>query len=249
MEKFYKDLKAAALLPTIALVVFSIVSVVIFTIVVPLFASLFSSAHAKIPKSTQFVIQISNFLLSDSVWWLLSGLILGLFFLYVIFRQAFLRTFFDKLLLYVPIASTIVKGKFRVTFLSSFAILSESGVHAVYALRTIASGIDNTAIKKEVNGAIDSVAAGGALSDELAKCSYNLFSEEIISLIAVGQESGRLQALLLQAASLAQDNVARYLSLCVTLFQPIFIVVLGVLIVLLICAVYLTIFNLSQVIM
>ncbi|MBT3456091.1 type II secretion system F family protein [bacterium] len=248
-ENLIRKLKAAALLPTIALCAFVVVATVIFTVVVPMFASMFMSSQYSVPPSTRMIIAISDFLVSGQVFWLFLWLSLVIFFLWIISYLKKIQLYAHRVVLCLPIVSKIVTLRFNIMFLHALSLLVESGVHVVTALHIISDGTLNTAIKNEVYKVTDSVAAGLSLSDQLLRCKYSLFAEDIVSLVHVGQESGRLHELLKQAATLAQENLNRYLSLCVTLFQPIFIFVLGMLIVFLICAIYIPIFNLSQVVM
>ena len=248
IEKFYRDLRSAALLPTIALSVFVVVATIIFTVVVPLFATIFVSAHKEIPAPTRAILKISSFLTGPNFIWFLFSVFFVCVAFWFILQQRKIRFFLDRIILSIPIVSTIIKANFRVTFLNSLSLLVGSGVSVVQALRIAVDVIDNRSIRKQLYKVTDSVAAGSLPAQELEKCRYNLFPEEIVALVLVGQESGRFPALLLQAAELAQSQIRRYLVLCTTLFQPIFVLVLGFLIVLLICAVYLPIFNLSEVI-
>ena len=247
-ESFYTKIRAAALLPAIASIVFAIVATIIFTVVIPLFASLFSSMNSNIPESTKIIFGISDFLLNIDLLSISIFLIFLLIIILFISRRKKVRVFFDRIILVVPIFSTVVKGNFRISFLNSLALLTESGVHVVSALKIVSESIKNTSIKNRIYRVIDSVAAGCRLSDELDKCTNDLFGEDIFSLVGVGEESGRLPSMLFQAAALSQEQIGRYLSFCSTLFQPIFIFALAAMIMFLISAVYIPIFNLSQVI-
>ena len=248
IEKFFHDIKAAAIVPGIALFVFCGVAAIIFMVVIPMFATLFEGSRLEIPRSTQMIIRLSSIVTSPSFFIGMIGFFIVFFTIFSIARKKY-QEFFEHLLISLPVVGTIMRGIFRLNFLHSLALLIGGGVHMVSALHIASDGISHKILKKQIKQVADAVFAGSLLHQELANCSYGLFPEEMVTLVAVGEESGRLEDMLQYAALVAEDQVRRYLQRCSTLFQPIFIFILAILIVLLICSIYIPIFNFSQIVM
>ena len=247
-EEFYKNMRAVAMLPAIGFIVFLFVVTLIFTVVVPMFASVLESSGAEIPNSTRMIISASGFIRSPSALRLL--IFIGFFSagLWFLFKFKSVCRAMDKVVLFIPVVRTLVKNHACILILKGLYLLVKNGVHPVTALRVVKKGLRNYFLRKQIERIIDSVSAGCSLHDEFAKADYGLFTKDVVALIAVGQESGKLESLLEQACLVTKNNIKKYLNLITSLLQPTFIFMLGILVVLLICLVYIPIFNMSKIV-
>ena len=246
IEKWKQNIKSAAFLPSIALFIFFIVAIVICTVVTPMFESLFASIGKQLPLITRYILRLNNYFSVKNISIFLGFLIFSLFLFKYNLKKKRVALFCDKLILLIPFVRNLLKDFSGIIFLHSYSILLSSGIPNVKALKITSDGIKNLYLKQKMLQIIDSVAAGSSFAQELSNIKYKFFDDDIIALIFVGQECGMLSKLVYHAAESLQDKVRRKLYFFVSIFQPILICILGVLIMLLICSVYIPIFNISS---
>ena len=247
-QTFQKKVRAAALMPAITFGFFVVISLVIFIVVMPKFAAVFSSLKSELPPLTKTMMRISDFLHSSRalVW---AGLLaMGLFALkkYRTTKQG--SVLFDTIFLRLPYIGMLTVQTSLAYFLHALSMVLTGGMQAVPALDTARHTVRNSVLRKQLGELVHDVAAGSSLSEAMLQDPGQLFGADVVSLIKVGEASGDLAALVKKASGLYQERVDRSLSFVTTMVQPLLMIILGLLITLLIFAVYLPIFNLSQVI-
>jgi len=244
---FYSKLRAVLLLPIITLGFFVLIAAVIFTVIIPRFADLFAASHQDIPLFTRVLLQISSLLCSWYGLYLLSFMMMvGIaIYWYVAYRSGK-----QKLLTLgarMPLLSTIIRYRFLANFTYSLAMLLKSGMRLVPALRVMRQAREGQLFYEHLDYVEESVDSGSSLSDALAQCPGAIFGQDTIAMIAVGEESGQLPAMLARIAHSYHERVKRRLDLSTTMLQPLFMLLLGLLVTGLIFAVYGPIFNLANV--
>lgn len=248
MHSFKRKLKSAAFLPFFTFIFFIVVAIVIFTFVVPRFQDVFASMNQELPYITSLVISVSTFVRSPA-FFILMGAFLGLMFLACKLSNGNeIRRILDRFMLKVPLVGRLVIDSSWVCFLQSLSMLLSSGMHVVVALRIAQNVVSNSELHERVSQLVTEVEAGNSLSDAMAQDPDQSFGYDIIALVRVGQESGKLASMLEKASLLYQEKVDRLLTIFTTLFQPLLMIIMGMLITLLIFAVYLPVLQLGAVV-
>ena len=145
----------------------------------------------------------------------------------------------------MPYVKDIIYDTQRAWFLDSLALLVRGGMPLVPALSVAERSCVNSKIFSYLITIEKSVAAGTPLSIALEQCPGGLFSPETIAVIAVGENVGQLGAALETAADVSRTRATRSIAFITTVVQPLLFIILGLLIMLLILAVYAPIFTLS----
>jgi type IV pilus assembly protein PilC len=156
----------------------------------------------------------------------------------------FYKKSIDTLVLKVPVIGPLITQTFVLNFLQSLALLTQNGVHLVTALHTVCGNMHNKAIKKQFDQLITKIDAGHSLTNAVKKYP-GYFEQDVIAIITVGEQSGKLGLMMAKAAQVCREKINRKLFYITTVFQPLLMIILGLLIVALIVAVYVPIFNIS----
>lgn len=246
-QEFNKRMRAALLMPILTLIFFLIIAVLIFTIIIPQFTILFSSAKQQLPPLTRKLILVSDFIRS----WYAVVVLVGIGMIFVMARKYAQspggRWRVDGLALRLPIIADVVRYSAMMYLCRSLAMLLKGGMPLVPAMRSAKNSVTNVVLEHHVQYLEREIEAGSSLSVAMAQHPEQIFEQELLSIIKVGEESGQLIAMLEQVAASYQERVNRLLMMVTTLIQPILMIILGLLVTLLIFAVYLPIFSLSQV--
>jgi len=247
-QEFSRSVRAAVLLPALTFGFFVVITLFLFTFIVPKFAELFASMNQELPASTLLMLRISNFLNSWAA--LVAGglVVLAGYALYAVGKTERGKHIMDRLILNTPILGTILWYRFIAYFLASLSLLLDRGLRLVPALHTVAQSMDNVVLKEYVLLIEQRVSNGRSLSVALQDVTPHQFPLELIALVHVGENSGTLELLLKNASLRYQNQVKRLLARFTSLVQPALMIVLGLLVLLLIFAIYLPIIQLSNVV-
>ena len=150
---------------------------------------------------------------------------------------------FDKFLLKLPLLSNLLILLAMERFTSTMYILLDSGLPLVYTLEASAKSIDNADIKKELVMVKERVRQGSSLSDELRK--LEVFPALIAEMAKVGEETGTLPAVFHKVATYYQKELIAKVERMVTLFEPMMIVVMGIIIGGIVISLFLPIFKIA----
>ncbi len=183
-------IKSSLMYPLIILAVGLLTIVVLLTFVLPRLTAMFDDFGATLPLATRIVVGLSNFF--AHFWWALLALILMVGF----WCQKMLSTpegklWFDQQLLTWPIVKPLIENAQMARFARTLGTLLESGVPVVAALDSVVLVVDNIALQEEVKKIAVKVRGGVSLTQAVK--GSPLFPEIAVDLIAIGQESGKLE--------------------------------------------------------
>ncbi len=196
-EKVRSDIKSAIRYPLIVVLFLSIAFVVLLTFVVPKFVTLFQGAGIELPLPTK----ICMFLyLSLKNYWPYILLVIAT--VSIGFSQ-FIRTqkgkyIKDSFLMQLPLFGQLLVKSAMSRFASIFSILQSSGISVLESLKILADTLDNKAIAKEFDKINDLVVEGRGIAVPLGKARY--FPPMVVNMVAIGEESGTLDDVLLEIA-------------------------------------------------
>ena len=245
-EALKKKIKKALFYPTAVLVVAVVVTMILLIFVIPQFESLFKGFGADLPAFTQFVIDLSKFVQTQG-WWM--GMLFAggvVFFLHMKKRSAALRQFMDRLSLKIPIIGPILVKAAIARYARTLSTMFSAGVPLVEAMESVAGATGNIVYEQAVLRMRDEVATGQRL--QRAMENTGLFPNMVIQMIAVGEESGSLDAMAAKVAEFYELEVDSAVDGLSSLLEPLIMAILGVLVGSLVIAMYLPIFKLGAVI-
>jgi len=211
--------------------------------VVPKVVGVFSNTGRELPGLTVFLIALSNFL-RDYGLFLLIGLVGAAFAARRALRQPGPRRWRDALLLRIPLVAKLVRGSNTARFTRTLSILTGSGVPVLEALRISAEVVTNVPMREAVEGAAARVREGAPIGKSLAVGGY--FPPLCVHLISSGEASGKLDAMLTRAATNQEREMDGLIAALLGILEPALIVTMGIIVLVIVLAILLPIFELNQ---
>ena len=233
----------ALIYPLLVLTVSLLVVAFLMVFVVPQIVQVFEGIGQKLPLLTRSLIAVSDFTRAYGLW-VLIALVAALILTRMMLRRGGPKRRYHQLLLRVPMISRLVRGLNTARFARTLSILTGSGVPVLEALRISASVVSNIPMRAAVDEAARRVREGAALHAALEHSGY--FPPMTIHLIASGESSGKLEEML-ERASDAQEREMEVLITTITeLFGPLLILIMGGMVLVIVLAILLPIFDLNQ---
>ncbi|MBY5269035.1 type II secretion system F family protein [Spiribacter salinus] len=239
-----QQLRRAMVYPSTILLVALVVSVTLIGLVVPRFESMFASFGAELPVLTRELIRLAGWLRGGG-WLLVPALLaaIGVMAWLGIHYQP-LRRLRDHTLVRMPIAGGVLRRLLTARFARTLAIMASAGVPLTEALPAIAQAMGNLAYREAVYHVGESLRDGQRLETALSRS--HCFPETMARMVAIGEESGQLERMLMRIADreeAAAEQAARALT---SAMEPLIMILLGLLIGGLVLAMYLPVFRLGQ---
>lgn len=233
----------ALLYPVMLFVVCSFIVMLMLTFVVPKIVKQFDNAKAALPLMTRILIGISNFLRDWGLWLLIAAVIGGFLFARSL-RNVDNRRRFHAFLLRVPLLGRVVRGTNTTRFARTLATLTSSAVPVLDALRISGEVVNNLPMREAVQAAAVKVREGSPIGKSLAASKQ--FPPMMIHLIASGESSGELETMLDRAATNQEREMDAVLGAFVGLLGPLMIVIMAALVLFIVLAMLLPIFQLNE---
>ncbi|TMH26886.1 MAG: type II secretion system protein GspF, partial [Betaproteobacteria bacterium] len=213
--------------------------------VVPQIVAVYQQSRQALPWLTRALIATSDFLRTTGWYWV--GLAVATAVSAVLLlRREYWQERWHATLLRMPVIGRVLSGLDTARFASTLSILIGSGAPLLRALETAAAVIWARPIRRAAHAAAGHVREGVTLSRSLA--SERVFPPLLVHLVANGEQSGQLPAMLARAAREQEDDVERRLTWLAALVQPLLIVVMGAIVLVLVLAVMLPIVSMNQLI-
>lgn len=229
-EKEYKlngKIKNAMLYPKILSAATVVVVLIIFVFVLPEFFDMLEGLGAGLPAITRGVIGISDFLVTQ--WYvLLIALLAVIAILRYLLSLYGIRLMLDKAKLRLPVVGKLLKIIYTARFARTLSSLYSSGVSMIHALEITGTVVMNTYIENQFTGLIRDVLNGEPLSGSIRKISG--FDSKLPNTILVGEEAGRLDAMLLSTAESFDYEAEQAVNALVALAEPVMIVTMALVI-------------------
>ncbi|MET0152285.1 MAG: type II secretion system F family protein [Candidatus Binatia bacterium] len=238
-------IKGAMIYPASIVTVAIAVTAILLVYVIPVFAELFSSFGQALPAPTQFVISLSNFTVRNLPF--IGAIVMGIVVLIMwLWRTEQGRLAIDGFLLRLPIFGDLFRKSAVARFTRTLGTLISSGVPILDALAITARTAGNRVVEKAVLATRISISEGKTIADPLTQSK--VFPPMVCQMIAVGETTGALDAMLSKIAEFYEEEVDNAIANLTALMEPIVIVFLGVVIGGLVISMYLPIFQLGAVI-
>lgn len=239
-----QKLKTALIYPTmIVLVAFGIVGFLL-EYVVPKMVAVYSNLKQALPAMTEVLIAVSAFTRDYGLIIFIMAVVGVFLFRRAINKNAMLREKWHYFVLRLPLFGHGAKTADTARFARTLSILTAAGVPVLEAMRISAQLIKVIPIRKAVENAVHRVREGAAIHLALKQTTY--FSPMSIHMIASGESSGQLESMLERVAKHQEDEISRTIEVALALFEPAVILVMGAVVLFIVLAVLLPIFQLNQ---
>jgi type IV pilus assembly protein PilC len=244
-QSIKKKIRKALTYPFIVLIVALTVSAIMLTNVVPNFAKTYSKLSGDLPYITQIVINLSeNF--TQAAPYIMTSLIalfcIGKITLTYSQQAVF---FIDRLFIKLPLIGPLLRKIMLGRFTSTLATTINAGLPMVTALKSSASAINNSCYQSAISQITEDVISGLSLKRALGKQS--IFPITLKQMVNVGEESGSLVSVLEKAGQMFEQEVELALDTIIPLIEPVMMLILGILVGVLLVAMYLPVFELGQI--
>jgi type IV pilus assembly protein PilC len=244
--KLKGQIKSAMIYPAAIMGVAVVVISVLMIWVIPIFAKMFvelSGGKVGLPGPTQLVIDISNAF--TSYWYVIFGSLVAIIFgIKKYYGTVQGRKAIDKLLLKMPVVGDLIRKASVAKFTRTLGTLLASGVPLLDGMTICAKTAGNKVIEETLINARASISGGKTIADPLA--ASGVFPKMVTHMIAVGESTGALDAMLGKIADFYEDEVDQAVASLTSLLEPIMMVFLGIVIGFIVIAMYLPIFKMSD---
>ena len=239
-DALVRKVKGAMIYPGVILSVAVIAIVVLLIFVIPTFANMFASVGLPLPLPTRIVIGASGAL--KSYWWAILLVIGGsVYALKNYYKTSQGQLKIDQLMLKAPVLGDVLRKSAVSRFTRTLGTLIGSGVSILDGLEITAKTAGNRVISDAIMESRASIAGGETISAPLAKSQ--VFPPMVISMIAVGEQTGGLDEMLSKIADFYDEEVDAAVGGLLALMEPLMIVFLGVVVGGMVVAMYLPIFD------
>ncbi len=235
--------KQALRYPTMVIVAISLALVVINLFVLPTFATVFAGFKAELPLMTRVLLGFSAWTVR---WWplVLAAAVAGVWLLRAWLATPEGRYAWDRVKLRLPVAGPIVLKATLARFARSFALASTSGVPISQAMTVVAQTVDNSFIGQRIEQMRDGVERGESLSRCAA--AAGVFTPVVLQMIAVGEETGALDTLLVEIAQMYERETDYEIKGLSSAIEPVLLLVIGAIVLVLALGVFLPLWGLGQ---
>ena len=216
-----KRIKTALRYPSMVLIALAAALVILNIFVIPTFANMFAKLGADLPLATKFLINSSNFFLN---YW--PYMLAACVFAYAGLRKSLKtekgRYLWDKRKIKIPIIGSIIERSILARFSHSFGIILKSGIPMTTGLTLVADAVDNSFMQEKIIAMRQAIESGESLLR--AAIASTLFTPLVLQMIAVGEETGRVDELLKEVGDYYEREVDYDLSTLTSRIEPILLV-------------------------
>jgi type IV pilus assembly protein PilC len=242
-DALVRKVKGAMVYPGVIITVAGAAIAILLIFVIPTFQSMFASAGLELPLPTRVVIGMSNFLIG--YWWAMLLAMGGVVFaIRSYYATPNGRRQIDAGLLKAPVLGDLLRKSAVSRFTRTLGTLVSSGVSILEGLEITAKTAGNRVVHDAVMESRNSIAGGETIAAPLERSQ--VFPPMVISMIAVGEQTGGLDEMLSKIADFYDEEVDVAVSALLSLMEPAMIVILGVIVGGMVIAMYLPIFDMMN---
>lgn len=244
-QKLKSTIRGVLAYPLIVVVMMIIVVIIMMIFVIPQLSSLYDSLGVSLPFSTQIVVGMSNFTIK--YWWIVLGVVIVVLFLF----QRWSKTvegelMIDTFLLKLPIFGKIIKQSILVEFSRTLGAMLGSGTLVVTSLEEVSGTTGNVLYENAIVDVARKVEKGITMGDALSL--YNLFPQNLIELVKIGEQTGKLDETLTRASEYFENEVEQSVKILSTALEPAIMVILGIGVAFVVISIITPIYQLTSVI-
>jgi type IV pilus assembly protein PilC len=237
-------IKGSLTYPIVVVVAMIGIMIAMMVFVIPQLSSVFTEAGAKLPLITRILFGSSNFLIKNAVWTIL-GLVIIIFSFFRLLKTKKGKFYYQKLQLKIPILAPIIKKVNLARFSRSLNSLLSTDIPIVKTFEIIARVLGNVHYQNAVREAAEKLKTGATVQKCL-EIYPELFTPVVLQMIAVGEESGTLDTISEEIAGFYEEEVDQTMNNLSTIIEPILMLFLGAGVAVIVAAVILPIYSLSE---
>lgn len=240
-----KKVKSAMMYPTAVTIVAISITIFLLVKVVPVFGDIFSGFGAALPKPTQVLIDVSDFLKKNLIFLLpvMGAMVYG-WLAYIKTKQG--REFWDRTRIKLPIFGQIAHKICLARFTRTLASLIRSGVPILEVLGIVSNTVGNVVMEKAIRVSMSDIEKGDGISAALSK--HPVFPTMILRMISAGEQTGKIDSMLERIADFLDEEIETTLDGLTSLIEPLLIVFLGIVVGGIVICMFLPIFKMSDII-
>ena len=242
-EKVMLRIKAATRYPVIVIMAIALGFLILTTVVIPRFAQIYAQSKVDLPIPTQILLLINA--LVRGYWWLL--IILGALFIFLFHKLINTkrgRFYWDTFKLKIPIFGPLILKLTMSRFTRISGVLIGSGVPLFDVLGLASRGVGNVLVSNTIENIKTSVSEGKGISEPMKFSA--LFPPVVVQMASVGEQTGKLDELLLEVADYYDSQIDYTLNNLISLIEPILILVFGCVVLFMALGIFLPMWNLMH---
>ena len=244
-NKIRKKMIEALFYPCIVIVFSMIVVIFLITYVLPNFVEMFNESGTKLPFLTKVLMGTSK-----NIHYILISMIC-IYIIIIYLRKKMKNNLksrfeYDKFVMKIPIYKNIMIKNIIIRFSKNMALLMDSEMPIAEVLEVIIESCDNVVVKKDIEDMKFSIMSGEGIAESLKQ--IEIYTGKYQKMAAIGEKSGELINVFHKISQLCQEELENYIGKILILIEPVMIIILGLILGNVIIAIYLPIFNLSDVI-
>jgi type IV pilus assembly protein PilC len=240
--KLKKQVKGAMTYPIIVLVIAVLVVGVILVFVIPVFEKMFSDFGGALPVPTQIVVGMSNFV-KGNIHYMIGAVVIFIFAFKRFYSTEKGRVLVDDIMLKLPVFGPLLRKVAVAKFTRTMGTMISSGVPILDSLDIVAKTAGNKTIEAAINNVKLAITEGRTMADPLSESG--VFPSMVCQMVAVGESTGALDAMLGKIADFYDDEVDAAVGNLTAMIEPFMMVFLGVTIGGLVVSMYLPIFKMA----
>jgi type IV pilus assembly protein PilC len=240
MARLQNQVKGAMAYPTAVGILAIIVFIAMTVFLIPIFASIFKDLGGELPALTQFMLFCSEVLRSWRIIIPIAFVLIANFTFKQYYKTPAGRLQIDALALKIPVLGDLNEKSAVARFSRTFGTLTRSGVPILTSLEIVADTAGNQVIKNAVISAQKEIQNGGMMS--LAIQKENVFPPLAIQMIAIGEETGQIDSMLMKVADFYEDEVEQAVKALTSVLEPIMMVILAGMVAVILLSMYLPMF-------
>lgn len=242
-DKVVKKIVSSLTYPFLLLIVTMLITTILMIKIVPSFSVTLFALGQKLPRMTIIILNISNFLKNNFIF-----IALGIFMLVTLVKIYFKsekgRQIKDCMLIKIPLFKNLYIKLVELKFMRAMSILLESGNTVFKSIQFSAFCTENIVIKEQLMLSIDEIMKGKSTVIALKKVL--IFEPLVMSMIAVGEETGALSKMFNKASEIIDEDIKREIESLTILLEPIMIVILAIIIGVVIFSIMMPMFNIMD---
>jgi len=245
VAKLQNQIKGALGYPVAVLFIAIAVFLGMTIFIIPQFADIFKSLGAELPTFTQMLVDLSGFLRSPEYMLpIIAVIALAIFLFSRYYATPVGRMGVDRILLKIPLFGDLILKSATAQFCRTYSALSRAGVPILQALEILKQTSGNAAVQEALDRARNDVQEGISLSKSLL--SKQIFPDMALSMLAIGEETGEMDAMLSKVADFYEEEVGLIVKNLTAMLEPAMIVLVGGIVGAILVAMYLPMFSVFQ---
>ena len=233
--------KQATRYPLLVVITISIAFPIAIMFIIPKFTALFARFDTQLPLPTRMLLSL-NFILAHYWFLVIIGVVVLIFMFRYFINSPIGRPIWDNFKLKVPIFGPLILKISMSRFSRLTAVLSASGISIINTLEIVKGAVGNRIISNSVENIIEGVGEGKGIAEPM-KLS-GLFPGIVIQMVKIGEETGRMDDLLLKVSDYYDSQVSYTVKNLTVLIEPILIFIMGIFVLILALAIFLPMWNL-----